>query len=93
MGDIIDLNEYRKMTNVDSDYEKFITAVNKAVGIPTSFNEIIRSFYFGLRYLDGTINCFEILSMVNSFPPEHVEQLKKLVSDWVEEIKDTLGKY
>ena len=70
MGDIINLKDYKESAVLEEEYLKFLTHVNKFVGIPTTIPELAKTFYFTLRYLEGSVNCLDMLSISqNIIPP------------------------
>lgn len=93
MGEAVNLDEWRKMNNMEEDYLKYLTHVNKFLHVPTDVPDLIRCFYFTLRYLDGTVNAFEILSLVKQLPEEETTKMKEMVVDYLDSIKNQLMQY
>lgn len=90
MGKIINLNEYKDSKKIEDDYLKFLSYVNKYMKIPTNLPELVRCFYFILRYLEGTVNCFSILSVIKNIPDKEVEETRNMVINYLEDIINDL---
>ena len=45
MGDIINLKDYKESAVLEEEYLKFLTHVNKFVGIPTTIPEILIALF------------------------------------------------
>ena len=93
MGDLVNLDEYRQSNEMEKEYLKFLTYTNKYLHIPTDVPDLIRCFYFTLRYLEGTVNALDILSMVKPLPEKEIEELKAHVIEQLDEIKTSLMKF
>lgn len=93
MGKVVNLDDFRKSNELEDEYLKFLSHVNKFVKIPTNIPELSRAFYFILRYLEGTINCFEILSVIKNLPQDEVSQLRQHLTAYLEGLSDDLQKY
>lgn len=92
MDNIVNLEDYRKCQDLEKEYQQFLVHVNKYVGIPTSTPELCKCFYYIIRYLEGTVNCFETLSLING-ETEISGQLRHHLSTWLDEISNSLKKY
>lgn len=90
MGEVISLDAYRESNVLEEDYQKFLTHVNKFNGIPTTTADLARTFYFILRYLEGTVNCFSILSLLHPMPEKEMYEMKQMVLDYINGIKSDL---
>ena len=90
---VISLDEYRQCNNLEEDYLKFLSHVNKFIKPPTSIPETIKIFYLILRYLEGTINAFSILTLVKRVPPEMITETKEMVINHLQSLIDDLKQY
>lgn len=90
MGQLINLQEFKESKNYEKEYLKFLTYINKYLSIPTDVPSLAKNFYFTLRYLEGTMNCLSILSMVKQFDPKLVEEMKTMIGSYLQEIQDQL---
>lgn len=93
MAEIINLDDFRKANEIEEDYLKFLTHVNKFVKIPTNIPELSRCFYFILRYLEGTVNALEILSVIKNLPENEVYELKNQIIKYLDGLSADLRKY
>lgn len=93
MGDLINLEEYRQSNEMEKEYLKFLTHINKYLHIPTDVPELMKCFYFILRYLEGTVNAFEILSVVKRLPQDKVDEMRSMVLSYMDKIQSDLEKY
>ena len=82
MGDIINLKDYKESAVLEEEYLKFLTHVNKFVGIPTTIPELAKTFYFTLRYLEGSVNCLDMLSILTTQPEQQIQEMKKMVRNY-----------
>ena len=95
MGNILDLDKFRAdksaSDELEREYIKFLDHINKFIGPPTSYDKLIRSFYMTLRYLEGNVNTFGILQMLNIYAPKvEVDQLRNHLIRWLQGIIDDL---
>lgn len=90
MGTIIDLNEYRKCNDIEEDYNKFLTAVHKTIGVPTSYPDLVKTFSFLISYLEGTINAFDIITLVKRVPEHYTDELRNQVIKHLEGLIEEL---
>ena len=90
---VVDLATWKQCKNVEEDYLSFLTYINKYLKPPTSMPDLIRTFYFTLRYLEGTVNALDILSLIKNLPEDQVETLKSHVINMLDEIKTSLTKF
>ena len=65
MGKIIKISEYLEQQEIEKEYQNFLTQINRILKLPTDMPKLINAFYFTLRYLEGTVNSFIILSSLN----------------------------
>lgn len=93
MGELVSLEEYRKSNSLEEEYLKFLSHVNKFNKVPTDIPELMKCFYFTLRYLEGTVNCFEILSVIKGLRDEQIQDIKVNVGNYLESILHDLRKY
>lgn len=93
MSKVVNLDDYRKSNELEEEYLKFLTHVNKFVGIPTSVPELSKAFYFILRYMEGTINCFETLSILKPMPEQQMEEMRNMVITYLQGLTQDLQKY
>lgn len=93
MGDLVNLDEYRQSNEMEKEYLKFLTYINKYLHIPTDVPELMKCFYFILRYLEGTVNAFEILSVVKRLPQDKVDEMRSMVLSYMDKIQRDLEKY
>lgn len=93
MGDIINLKDYKESAVLEEEYLKFLTHVNKFVGIPTTIPELAKTFYFTLRYLEGSVNCLDMLSILTTQPEQQIQEMKKMVRNYLEGLSEDLQKY
>ena len=91
MGKIIQISEYLERQEIEKDYQNFLTQINRILKLPTDLPKLINAFYFTLRYLEGTVNSFIILSSLNKLSYEETEQLRKIVIDYLENILKDLN--
>lgn len=82
---VINLNEYRESKQLENDYLKFLTYVNKYTGIPITLAQLVRVFFLNLRWLEGTVNCLSVLSIV-SINDKEIEETKTMVIDYLNKI-------
>lgn len=92
-NNVINLEDYRKSNEMEEDYLKFLSHVNKFMKVPTTIPETVRAFYFTLRYLEGTINAFSILSIIKYMPEEQITEVKNMVINYMSSLIDDLKKY
>lgn len=92
MGELIKLDDFRKSNELEEDYLKFLSHVNKFVKIPTNVPELARCFYFTLRYLEGNINCFEILTLIKNLPPQDIADMKTQLLSYLDSLSAELQK-
>ncbi len=93
MGDVINLSDYRDSAKLEEEYLQFLTHVTKMVKTPMSIPELSKACYLSLRYLEGNINCLNILSMLKSGTSEEAEDLKRMICLYMEELLNDLNKY
>ena len=93
MGNVVSLDDYRKSNELEEEYLKFLSHVNKFNKIPTDIPELMKCFYFTLRYLEGTVNCFEILSIIKGLDDSQIQDIKVNVGTYLESILQDLKKY
>lgn len=89
---VINLDEYRQFNKMEKDYQAFLTYVNKMLKIPKDVPSLARCFYFILRYLEGTVNCMFLLSILPNIPQTQTFELKKMVIQYLEGILEDLKK-
>ena len=53
----------------------------------------MRAFYLILRYLEGTINCFETLSILKPMSEKDVSSLRQMVIEYLQGLQQELQKY
>ena len=92
MGEIVKLEDFRKSNELEEEYLKFLTNINKFVKIPTNVPELARCFYFTLRYLEGNINCLEILSLIKNIPEDDIQEMKKQLLMYLDGLVSDLQK-
>ena len=85
MGKVINLNEFKESKQLETDYLKFLTYVNKYTGIPTNLVQLVRVFFLNLRWLEGSVNCLSVLSIVSTNDKE-IEETKTMVIDYLNKI-------
>ena len=85
MGKVINLNEFKESKQLENDYLKFLTYVNKYTGIPTNLVQLVRVFFLNLRWLEGSVNCLSVLSIVSTNDKE-IEETKTMVIDYLNKI-------
>lgn len=85
MGKVINLNEFKESKQLENDYLKFLTYVNKYTGIPINLAQLVRVFFLNLRWLEGTVNCLSVLSIV-SINDKEIEETKTMVIDYLNKI-------
>ena len=90
MGKLININEYLKQQEIEKDYQKFLTQINKLIPLPTDIPKLIKAFYFTLRYLEGNVNGFSLLSAFGKIPYKEANQLKTIVVNYLEDILEDL---
>ena len=90
MGKLIDITEYLKCKNIEEDYQKFLTHVNKFIGIPKDVISLSKAFYCTLRYLEGTINCLAFLPLLKPVNEKYYKELKEQIIIWLEGILQDL---
>lgn len=93
LGDLINLEEYRQSNELEQEYLKFLTYINKYLHVPTDVPELVKCFYFILRYLEGTVNAFEILSVVKRLPPQQVDEMRNMVMGYMDKIIRDMEQY
>lgn len=91
MGQLINLQEFKESKNYEKEYLQFLTYVNKYLKIPTDVPTLAKNFYFTLRYLEGTMNCLSILTMMKQMDPKLIEEMKTMVGAYLQEIQDQLN--
>ena len=92
MNNVVDLNTYRNL-NLEEEYLKFYSYVRKYMRIPTNVPELARDFYFILRFLEGSMNCLESLSLAKRLPENEVEEMKQMIYGFLDQISDDLKQY
>lgn len=92
MGDVINIQDYKIGQSFEEDYQKFLVHVNKHNGIPTNTPELCKCFYNIMRYLEGTVNCFETLTLINGETKE-TEEMRLQIISWLDGISNDLKKY
>ena len=90
MDNIVDLNKYKEQ---NKEYLNFVTHVQKLLGVPTDVNELMKTFEYLLCYLEGTVHCFEVLSVLKPMDAEAIEHMKMLVLNKLDSISNDLQKY
>lgn len=93
MADIINLDDFRKSNELEEEYLKFLTHTNKFVKVPTNIPELARCFYFTLRYLEGNINAFDILTILKPLPENEVAELKEMLVKYLTGLLEDLNKF
>jgi len=93
MGEVVSLDAFRNNNKLEEEYLQFLSHVNKFVKIPTNIPELAKCFYFTLRYLEGNINCFTILSLIKNMPPEDVEDLRTQIITYLDGLSNDLQKF
>lgn len=90
---VVDLKTWKQCSDIEEDYLNFLSHINKYLRVPTDIPDLTRSFYFTIRYLEGTVNALDILSMVKPLPEKELEELKTHVIEQLDEIKASLMKF
>lgn len=91
MGDIIDLNDYRQVhSNLEKEYLKELPFLQRHFGIPKDMDKLVKCFYFTLRYLEGNVNAFGMVTAFHKVPKPKVEEMKIKIIEWLEEIIEAL---
>lgn len=90
MGDLVKLEDYRQSNKLEEEYLQFLSHINKFMKIPTSIGEMARAFYFTLRYLEGTVNGLAILSLIKSMPQDELEEMKVMVTEYMDRLSADL---
>lgn len=90
MGDVVKIDDYRKSQALEEEYLKFLSHVNKFVKTPTDIVELAKCFYFTLRYLEGNINCLEVLSLMNRVQSDQTVEMKNHVVQWMDRLTEDL---
>jgi hypothetical protein len=86
---IVNIKEFRESKEIEKDYQSFLTYINKEIKPPKTIPELGKVFYFVLRYLEGTVNCFTILLTLGMLDYKHSKELKSMVINYLENlIKD-----
>lgn len=93
MGKVINLEEYRQSNKLEDEYQEFYSHVRKYLKLPTTVPEMIKSFYFTLRYLEGTINAFDVLTLAKRVPEEQIEEMRVMITSELDRIANDLKKY
>lgn len=93
MGDVVDIEIYKKSKDIESDYLEFLSHVNKYISTPTTVGELARAFYLSLRYLQGTVNAMGILSMISPVPTTEFEEMKQMVTSYLNQLSEDVQKY
>ena len=91
MGDVVKLEDYRIGHSLEEDHQKFLVHVNKYNGIPTNTMELCQCFYNIIRYLEGTVNCLDTLSLINE--TTEMQELRQQIVSWLDSITNDLKKY
>jgi len=92
MGDVVKLEDYKVGKSLEDDYLKFLPHVNKYLGIPSNTMDLTRCFYCILRYLEGSVNCYETMSLIYGETKE-MEEMRQIVINWLDSISNDLKKY
>lgn len=90
MGNVVDLQTYKDSKNYEEEYLKFLSYVNKYDGVPSDFHKLVKMFYFILRYLEGTVNCFTILSALGKIKEKDVQETREMVKGYLQSILDDI---
>ena len=90
MAKLISIDEVDKL---EEEYQEFYSHVVKYLHVPVSASDIIKNFYFTLRYLEGTVNAFDIIASVSRLPEEDISDIKNMVSGYIQSILNDINKY
>lgn len=90
VDNIVDLNKYRHQ---NKEYLDFVTHIQKILGVPTNVDELTKTFEYLLCYLEGTVHCFEVLSVLKPMDAEAIEHMKMHVLNKLDSISNDLQKY
>lgn len=91
---IIDFIKYKenKENDLENKYLKKLSSLNKLFGLPTDFQSAVEVLYYGIRYIEGTVNGMMILTLFSNVDDITLQKLKNSVINWLEEIIDNIKK-
>ena len=94
MSNIIDFQKFKKEkeenNKLESTYLKFLDHINSFVGIPKSIDKCVETIYMCTRYLEGTINCFSVLTMFTPINTKELDEIKNMTINWLEGIIENI---
>lgn len=93
MGKIINLEAYRQSDKIEDEYQEFYSHVRKYLKLPTTVPEMIKSFYFTVRYLEGTINAFDVLTLAKRVPEDQIDEMRVMITSELDRLANDLKKY
>lgn len=93
MGKIINLEAYRQSDKIEDEYQEFYSHVRKYLKLPTTVPEMIKSFYFTVRYLEGTINAFDVLTLAKRVPEDQIDDMRVMITSELDRLANDLKKY
>ena len=93
MGKVINLDDYRQSAKLEDEYQQYYSHVRQYLKLPTSIPELIKSFYFTLRYLEGTVNAFDVLTLAKRVPEEDIDEMRVMITSELDRIANDLKKY
>lgn len=93
MGKILNLEAYRQSDKIEDEYQEFYSHVRKYLKLPTTVPEMIKSFYFTVRYLEGTINAFDVLTLAKRIPEDQIDDMRVMITSELDRLANDLKKY
>lgn len=90
MAEIFNFQEFKEMRQasdqLENDYLNFLPWINNKLGVPTDIKSVSKVLFIVVRYLEGTINAFSILATLSSVPRDQLEEGKKALISWLQEL-------
>lgn len=90
MGDIVDFNKKKLIKEnektVEDEFMKFLTVVHEHYGVPHNTLQWFQHAYNSLRYFEGSLRCFPILSVISPLSVKDKEQLKQTLIIFLQEL-------
>lgn len=90
MAQVFDFTKFKELKEyseqLETEYLEFLPWIHKKLGVPTTLSSVLKTLFIVLRYLEGTINGFSIMTLITPIDRENIEEGKKLIIDWLENI-------
>lgn len=90
MCDIVNIDDYRNNNELDNGYIQFFDHVHKLTGVPTTLADVVKTFYYSLRYVESNLTALNVISAMNCNDESQIAPIKESILSYLHEIQQDI---